>query len=517
MIERLSYIAVWSFALLGVIGASRAATTSQQAATNQPAAASRPMVGDKRPNILFIYTDDQSYKTLGCYNGGYPWVKTPNIDRLASMGVRFNFAYGAAWCAPSRACVMTGLYPHAIAGLHMKEIMTASYDPKLCKFWPAEFRKAGYRTTHIGKWHLGSDGGYGRDWDHSVMWNQAEIKSDWYNDQLLSIDGAPKQIVPGYSTDVYTRFAVDEIKRSHEKPWFMWLCYNAPHLPLTVAPRHQDFYKDAEVPTPFDIFPPRPGKPEYMQTYGVWSRNPNDPEHPLYRKNKKLPLPDAVRGYNRLVCALDDGVGKLLAALKETGQLDNTMIVYTSDQGFAIGERGFFWKVGPYEACMRMPLIVSLPSRFAKGGVCQNPVGLVDLPPTFFALAGVPLPWEMNGHDLQPLLNNPQADWEHTLLLEHTHWFFGTETDRGLTGEDSTGGIPWWVGIWEGRYKYVRTLVPNEIEELYDFTQDPDDRHNLALDADHAPLLKEYRSKMLAELTRTKAGMVKNLPEPKTK
>jgi arylsulfatase A-like enzyme len=347
------------------------------------------------------------------------------------------------------------------------------------------------------------------------MWDQADIKGDWYNDQLLSIDGAPKRIVPGYSTDVYTRSAVEEIKRSHDKPWFTWLCYNAPHGPLTVHPRYKDRYEGAPVSIPYDVFPPRPGKPEYMQELSMWQRNPENPDGPPHRG--KLKLPDAVRNYNRLVCAVDDGVGQIIDALRETGQLDNTMIVYASDQGFAVGERGFYWKVAPYEACMRMPLIVSLPGRFAKGGVCQQPVGLVDLPPTFFALAGVPLPWEMHGHDLQPLLSNPQADWEHATLLECTYWYFGSETDRGLTGQDELGGVPWWVGIWNGRYKYIRTLVPNEIEELYDFAQDPDDRHNLALDADRAPLLKEYRNQMLAELTRTKAGMVRNLPEPKTK
>ena len=141
---------------------------------------------DKRPNILFIYTDDQSHRTVGCYQdqGAWPWVKTPNIDRLASEGVRFTSAYGAAWCTPSRACVLTGLLPHGIQGMNMTAVLKGSYDPQVRRFWPAALRKAGYRTAMIGKWHLGEDTGHGRDWDHSVIWNQADIKGDWYNDQL---------------------------------------------------------------------------------------------------------------------------------------------------------------------------------------------------------------------------------------------------------------------------------------------------------------------------------------------
>lgn len=499
MIPSFTRLAVGCVALAGLL---RSTAGVETAPSPQP----------RRPNILFIYTDDQSWRTLGCY-GGRPWLRTPHIDRLAAEGTRFDYAYAASWCAPSRAIAMTGLLPHGIRGLKMTGILEASYDSAVCRFWPEELRKAGYRTTLIGKWHLGPDSGHGRVWDHSVVWNQADIRGDWYNDQLLSVDGAPKETVPGYSTDVYTRFAVEEIKRKHNRPWFMWLCYNAPHLPLTVHPRHKERYPDAPVPIPFDVFGPRPGKPRYMQEFTMWKHNEDDPDGPpMY--NRRTSLPDFVRGYNRLVCAIDEGVGQLLDALKDTGQLDDTLIVYTSDQGFATGERGFAWKVGPYEACMRMPLIVRLPGQVAPGDVCPHPVGLVDLPPTFLALAGVPLPWEMHGHDLSPLLKNPHSKWDHPVLLEHFRWAFGQETDRALTGDQMTGGIPWWLTIWKGRYKYIRTLVPDEIEEIYDYQQDPEEQINLARKAAGQPLLVQYRDLLVKELIRTKAGLVKNLPTP---
>ncbi len=468
----------------------------------------------QRPNILFVYTDDQSWRTLSCYRdeGARPWVKTPNIDRLAVEGVRFTHAYGAAWCTPSRACVLTGLLPHGIRGANITAIIDGSYNPEVCRFWPAELRKAGYHTAMIGKWHFGHDAGHGRDWDHSVVWDQADIRGDWYNNQLLSIDGGPKKVVPGYSTDVYTQFSEDYVRRAHEKPWLLWLCYNAPHLPNTVHPRHKMQYANAEVPVPDDVFGPRPGKPRYMQQFGQW-RKPLNGDVPVTGAQRSLPT--MVRGYNRLVSAVDEGVGKLVTALKETGQLDNTLIVFTSDQGFAWGEHGFAWKVGPYDACLRMPLIFRLPGHVAQGKVCRQPATVVDLAPTFFHLARVPLPWTMHGHDLMPLLKDPEGPWDEPVIMEHFQWQFGEQTDAALTGNRHVGGVPWWIFLRQGKYKYIRTLVPDEVEELYDLEEDPEELTNLAIDATHRELLEDFRGRLLAELRRTGAGLVENLPVPR--
>jgi arylsulfatase A-like enzyme len=154
-----------------------------------------------RPNILFIYTDDQSQRTLGCYReeGAWPWVRTPNIDRLAAEGVRFTTAYGASWCSPSRACVMTGRLPHGIHGVHLKGVTAKgeAYDPSTVPFWPAALRKSGYQTALIGKWHIGQNAAHGVLWDHSAVWDQNVIKGDWYNDQDLAIDGAHAEDAAG--------------------------------------------------------------------------------------------------------------------------------------------------------------------------------------------------------------------------------------------------------------------------------------------------------------------------------
>lgn len=465
-----------------------------------------------RPNVLYIYTDDQSWRTLSCYRdeGAWPWVDTPHIDRLARDGVRFVTAYGASWCTPSRGCVLTGRHQHAIRGVTMSAILEGSYDPQICRFWPAELRRSGYTTAMIGKWHFGHDAGHGREWDHSVVWDQADIQGDWYNNQLLSVDGAAKKVMPGYSTDLYTQFAADFIRRPHEQPWCLWLCYNAPHLPLTVHPRHKSQYEGSEVKIPADVFGPRPGKPAWQTMYTQWQQGEDGP--PLYRGRT---LPEVVRGYNRLVSAVDEGIGQLLDTLSETKQLENTLIVFTSDQGFAWGEHGFAWKVGPYDACLRMPLLVRWPGMAKVGGVCRHPVTILDVTATVVAAAGVALPWKIHGHDLRPLLDEPTSDWPHAALVEHCRWEFGQQTDRGITGDAATGGVPWWVFLREGRYKYIRTLVPQEIEELYDLQVDPAEQHNLALESGHHDRVTENRQAMIAELRRTEAGMVDNIPDPR--
>ena len=470
--------------------------------------------GRARPNILFIFTDDQSHRSVSCYPEAHRWVNTPNIDRLADEGVRFANAYAGTWCLPSRAMAMTGLQPHGIRGLEIQRNPISRYDPGVCRFWPAELRKAGYTTGFIGKWHLSPDAGHGRDWDHSVVWNHAVPRQagGYYHNQKLNFDGGPFKAVGGYSTDNYTDYAVEFIKRGHERPWFLWLCYDGVHSPYIPAERHQNRYcNDEPVPASKDIYPPRPTKPKYMYDYGVWE--PDADGQPSYYGQ---PLEYWVHRYNRAVLAVDEGVGRVLGALTETGQLDNTLIAFTSDQGFAWGQHGFAWKVAPYDANLRAPLLVRMPGRVARNKVCVHPVGMLDLIPTFFAFAEVPLPWEMHGHDLSSILKNPDAPWPHPVLLEHFRWSFGPQTDGARTWDAYFHGVPWWLSLRQDRFKYIRTLVDDEIEELYDLEDDPEELHNLALDPKYRRELADFRRRLVEELRRTRAGLVDNLPEPKT-
>jgi arylsulfatase A-like enzyme len=492
------------------------------------------VAAESRPNILFIYTDDHSHRTIGCYPEAHDWVRTPQIDQLAARGIRFHAAYIGTWCMPSRATLLTGHLPYGVKSMRMEGPYPGSeYDPQQCPFWPRVFRQHGYQTAQIGKWHTGTDTGAGRDWDHQIVWNRprhTQNAGNYYDEQLIETNGGPAELVSGYSTDNYTRWAVDYIHgkgRDAAKPWYLWLCYGAVHGPYTPAARHLQEYADIEVPIPADIYPPRPGKPDYVNRMQKWIPDPAGSDQPVLRGGRLdmatiagksgihgNTLRDWVRQYHQGVLAIDEGVGKLVEALRESGQFDNTLIVFTSDQGFAWGQHGFQHKLGPYDATIRSPLIVSMPGRFPQGAVCRSPVGGADLIPTFFAVAGIDLPWEMHGHNLLPLLTNPQAQWPHPVLTTLTGRRYGVDTDviPSAAEQRQEQEIPWWVSLRQGQWKYIRTLLPGEIEELYDMDTDPEELTNLALRPEYQNTLRQFREATLAELRRTGAGMVDNLP-----
>ena len=490
----------------------------------------------KRPNILFIYTDDHSHRTVSCYPDAYEFTKTPNIDALAKRGVRFENAYIGTWCMPSRAAMLTGHHPYGVRSMQMTGKYPGSeYDPKQCPFWPSDFRKNGYFTAQIGKWHTGTDTGYGRDWDYQVVWNRPRYPNNagnYYKNQLLETNGGEPVMTPGYSTDNYTQLAVDFIGGKHRdpnKPWYLWLCYGAVHGPFTPADRHLDDYPDVDIETPKDIYPPRPGKPAYMQKVNYWEQGSDG--KPVMRGKGFTALTvntagvhgnslnDWVRQYHQGVLAIDEGVGKVMTALKESGQLENTLVVFTADQGFAWGQHGFRTKLAPYDSNMRAPMIVSMPGTLPEGKVCNTPVGGVDIPPTLYKFAGLDLPWKMHGHDLTPLLKDPGAEWNHPVLLTLTSRRYGEDTDRVPTDPDQLyiTVVPWWVSLRQGQYKYIRTLVEGEIEELYDLASDPEELTNLALDKQHAERLAAMREATIAELKRTDAKMADHLPAVATR
>lgn len=488
------------------------------------------------PNILFIYADDQSLSTLSCYPQALPGIATPQIDALARSGIRFDGAYLGSWCMPSRATMLTGRHPHGIQSMSMEgQYPGSTYDPRQCPFFPAELRRGGYQTAQIGKWHTGTDAGYGRDWDYQVVWNRPKHPDNagaYYTRQLLAFNGEERW-QEGYPADNYTEWACDYIRGRHRdprKPWYLWVCYGNVHGPNTPAARHQGKYASLETPLPADIFPPRPDKPAYLNKTQAWvlgadgrvyagksagEQVGDDQTAPDKRGRKPGVLyDDWVRRVHECALALDEGVGQLLAALRDSGQLENTLVVYTADQGFAMGEHGLRSKLAPYDASYRSPLIVSFAGRYPAGQECSAAVNGADLAATFLALAEVDVPWKLHGRDLTPLLENPRAEWSHPCLYEHMDRRYGDDVLAFFDPAAQPSGnkeYPPYVAVVQDGYKLVRYLAAEHGEELYDLRKDPDELINLVRDAGQAERLAGLRVALRAELERTEAPFVERL------
>lgn len=488
------------------------------------AGASQSALGADRspPNILLIYTDDQSFKTLGCYPEAWPWVKTPHIDALAKSGVRFHGAYLGAWCMPSRASMLTGHHPHGIQSMRMEgPYPRSTYDPKQCPFWPAIFRANGYQSAHLGKWHTGVDAGFGRDWDYQIVWNRPKFPENagaYYERQLLEFNGREKW-QDGYPADNYTQWAVEYIKganRDKTKPWFLWLCYGSVHGPSKPAERHRGVYRSAKVPLPADLMGPWPGKPEYLKDTLAWRKSAdgkiyagsNGEKVGDEAGGKGTEFADWVQQVNECVPAIDEGVGELVNALKVTGQLDNTLVIYTADQGFAMGEHGLRMKLAPYEASYRSPLIVAMPGKIPAGGVCRQTPNAPDLVATLFSIAGIKPPEGLHGRDIMPLLENPAADWPHPCLYEFTGHHYGDDVGALLERNSKEAiyqRVPWYTAVVQGNFKYIRYLQPGVPDELYDLSSDPDEMVNLIGGAKSTERRDRMREILAAELKRTAA------------
>lgn len=477
---------------------------------------SNRLCAESAPNILYIFTDDQSARSVSCYEEARPWAETPHIDRLAESGMRFTTSYTGTWCQPSRASALSGLLQHGVKTLtYTARRYAVSYDPEQLRFFPSVFRTHGYETACIGKWHLGEDVGHGRDWDYSVIWDRGGGRRNvmaYYNNTLVRTNGGPREPLGGYSTDRYTELAVDYIKEKEggDKPWYLWLCYGGVHGPYTPADRHKTTYDEAPAAkVPSDIFGPRPTKPEHMKNMTRWKKD---------QDGNPKGYDGAVKKYHKAVKSLDDGVGAVVKALKESGQLANTVIIFTSDQGFAWGQHGSNEKWMPYDANICAPLIFSAPRLIEPGTVCKEPVNGVDIVRTIHSLAGIEPEWKMHGRDLMGLLANPQKPLKEPMLMINTTYEYGENIIDKLKAKDYDAfkrrGLYAWMMMRDGTYKYIRHFKDNVIEELYDLEKDPDELNNLAVNPEYKNKVRELRAKAVDEFRKKGGDFVAHLPEP---
>jgi len=442
-----------------------------------------------RPNIIFIMSDDHAAHAVSAY--GSRINRTPHIDRIAKEGIRFENCFCTnSICAPSRAVILTGKYSH----LNGVRDNVVSFDGAQRTF-PNILQEAGYQTAMIGKWHLKSDP-MGFDY-----WNVLPGQGDYYNPDLIEMGEKKRHI--GYVTDIITDIALDflENRRDRSKPFLMMLHHKAPHRNWHPAPRHLHMYDDVTFPEPetlFDDYATRSrAAPEQEMTLRDHMRIEHDVKmgDPPQRLNdeqreaweaaygpkreaflKEKPEGDALvrwiykrymEDYLGCIAAVDENVGRFLDYLDESGLAENTVVVYTSDQGFFLGDHGWFDKRFMYEESLRMPLVVRYPGLIESGSVSDNIVSNLDFAPTFLELAGAKIPTEMQGNSLKNLLLDEYVEeWRQSLYYHYYEYPAVHMAKRHY-------------GVRTRQYKLIHFYYDIDAWELYDLKKDPNEINNV--------------------------------------
>ena len=450
-----------------------------------------------RPNIVFILIDDLRWDELGC--AGHPFIKTPNIDRIAREGAMFRNAFMTTpLCSPSRASFLTGQYAHTHGITDNVDRSVASH--KLVTF-PWLLHQSGYETAFVGKWHMGNDDKPRTGFDRWVSFKGQGT----YLDPDINEDG--KYVKPaGYITDILNGYAVEFIKRRHDKPFLIYLAHKAIHPEVTQNNDGSINVTDAELFIPAERHKrlyagkPIPHRPNY-------GRAPAG-KPALQRQIGNLPAlgaatatrDESILGRQRSLMAIEDGIGEIFKALKETDQLDNTIIVFTSDNGYFYGEHGLsFERRLAYEESIRMPLLVRYP-RLIRAGTARNEFALnIDLAPTLLSIAGVPVPGNMQGRSLVPLLKGEKVRWRESFLIEYySDHVFPRIVQMG------------YKAVRNSRWKYIHYLELNGMDELYDLKTDPYEMKNL-IDHGRAQTARDKMTKEMEQLLReTSAGNQRN-------
>ncbi|SDK80442.1 uncharacterized sulfatase [Salinimicrobium catena] len=472
----------------------------------------------KRPNIVFIMTDDHAAQAISAY--GHPvsqLAPTPNIDRIAQKGARFinNFCTNSI-CGPSRAVILTGKHSH-INGFRMNGEVFDGSQPTLPKF----LKEAGYQTALFGKWHLhGQPEGFD-DWH--VLVDQG----NYYNPDFMTETDTSR--IEGYATDIITEMGLDWLKKnkSSEKPFLLMVQHKAPHRNWMPAPRHLNLYDSVTFPLPKTYFSDHEGQvaaQQQLQTIyedmyeghdlkmsiekgsdslrhnpwktdfermtkaqrDIWNkayRPKNDAFHEANLTGKALAEWKGqryLRDYLATVASVDEGVGKILDYLEEEGLDENTIIVYTTDQGFYLGEKGFFDKRFMYEESLAMPLLVQYPKEIEPGTEINALTQNLDFAPTFLDFAGVEIPSEMQGKSLRPLFNNAIADEDFRNAVYYHYYDF-----------PAFHMVKRHYGVRTERYKLMHFYDDIDEWELYDLQADPLEENNLYNSKEYAEVQKQ--------------------------
>jgi N-acetylglucosamine-6-sulfatase len=487
--------------ILLALAAGCGATAAREAAPAAPPSPASPAspasradaAAARRPNVVFVLTDDLRWDTLSA--AGHPHVKTPHIDRLAAEGVLFRNAFcTTSLCSPSRASILGGLYAHAHGVLNN----FTDYPEELQTF-PRVLQAHGYATAYVGKWHMGEQDDRKRPgFDHFVT-HKGQGK---YFDNEFNVDGE-RRAVPGYYTHVVTDMALEWVRaQPREKPFLLMIGHKAPHSFYLPEPRYEHAFDGVKVPYPDSAF--------QLDDNPSWYRDRLDTWHgiygPLFEYRKEFPdrRPEAVEDFARMVrsywgtvLSVDDSVGRLYEALRELGELEDTLFIFTGDNGLLNGEHGMVDKRTMHEPSIRVPLVVRYPGLTppARPRIVHEMVLTVDLAPTILDLCGAPPLERAHGRSWRRLAEGDASGWRRSFYYacDFEKEFPYTPNVRGVRTEE-------WKYI---RYPSGDGFTDSYPAELFHLTEDPGEVRNLAGDPRHAGIkaeLHEELARLQAEL-----------------
>jgi arylsulfatase A-like enzyme len=449
----------------------------------------------QHPNILFIMSDDHAAHAMSCYRSRIN--RTPGLDRIAQGGMRFDSCFCTnSICAPSRAAILTGTYNH-VNGV---TTLATKMDNRLQTF-PKLLQAAGYQTAMVGKWHLGQ--GPAHEPTGFDYWCALPGQGLYHDPEMIEM-GA-KQTVPGYVTDLITDRSLAWLKQRDPQRPFCLLCHHkAPHRPWEPAPRHMDTLKHTTIAEPATLYD------NYRNRAHAAAAASMRIDRDLNETDLKEPVPDAlsdmevkqwkyqryIKDYLGCIAAVDEGVDRMLDYLDEAGLAEDTIVIYTSDQGFFLGDHGWYDKRFMYEASLRMPFVIRYPREIRPHATNKDMILNVDFAPTLLDLAGVDVPAEMQGRSFRPLLRGEvPADWQTSMY--YRYWMH--LADHNVYAH---------YGLRTLRYKLIYYYAdaagqPGSIDEarepeweLFDLETDPQEMNNVYNDPQYVEVVADLKDEL---------------------
>ena len=465
----------------------------------------------KKPNIIYIMADDLTTQAISAYGGIYKDIApTPNIDKVAKEGMLFqDVLVTNSICGPSRAAILTGNYSN-LNGYYKNE-SGGKFDDSKWTF-PQEFQKNGYKTALFGKWHLGTEPvGFDTFKYHNASGQQGNYWNPLYNDNGKNVKEK------GYATNLSTDFALNWLGATEmtDKPFLMVLQYKAPHRPWHPDTKYEKLWDDIEMPYPstfndnykgrektagdtemtMDYFSRRDMKLERPKNlkrkeiiqwdfYGAKAGEIVQPKGMTNEEGKKWRYQNYIKDYLACVKSVDDNIGRVLTYLKENNLEENTVIVVTSDQGFYLGDHGFFDKRFIYEESLRMPFMVKYPERIKAGSVNEDIITNIDFAPTLLELAGITTTQKMQGTSFVPVLEgNTPNNWQDAMYYHYYEFPFWHHVQPHY-------------GIRTQKYTLAHFYYNIDVWELYDLEKDPNQMNNIYNDPNYASTITELKAKL---------------------